>query len=68
MERKFVEAITDERGNDFTHQAVAPEFFTEPIAELCNMSMDILLEAQANAANGRTADFDAKILGRLLSD
>jgi hypothetical protein len=61
MERKFLEAIVYERWDHFRHYAVSPKFLTQPKAEFCDMSMDVLTSANTDAANRRPTDVDAKI-------
>jgi hypothetical protein len=51
IEWKFLETILYERWNDFRHDAVSPEFLTQPKAELGDMPMDVLADANADAAN-----------------
>jgi hypothetical protein len=45
---------------------VSPKFLTQPKAEFCDMSMDVLTNANADAANRRLTDVDAKICHELL--
>ena len=66
MERKFLEAIVYERWDHFRHYSVSPKFLTQPKAEFGDMSMDVLTNANTDAANRRLTDVDAKICHGLL--
>ena len=66
MERKFYEALVYECWDHFRHYAVSPKFLTQPKAEFDDMSMDVLTNANTDAANRRLTDVDTKICHGLL--
>jgi len=66
IDRKFLETILYERGDRFRHDAVSPKFLTQPKAKFSDMSVDILTNANTDAANRRLTDVDAKICDGLL--
>ena len=66
MDRKFREAIIHECRDHFAHDAVSPKFLTQPKAEFSDMPMDVLANANADAANPCLTDVDAKICHGLL--
>jgi hypothetical protein len=51
IEGKFLEAMVYERRDHFRHYAVSPKFFTQPKAEFSDMPVDVLAEANPDAAN-----------------
>src|SRR5439155_11397438 len=66
MERKFLEAIVYECWDHFSHYPVSPKFLTQPKAEFGDMSMDLLTNANTDAANRRLTDVDTRICHGLL--
>ena len=61
MERKFVEAVIHERGNNFAHDTVSPKLLAEPVAELGGVSMHVFTHSNTNPAGGGAVDLDTKI-------
>ena len=68
LERKFSEAIIDKSRNGFAHHSASPKLFAQPVTELRGMLMNIFARSQAEAANGRAIDFDAKVFARQTGD
>src|SRR5437016_2418098 len=59
VERKIVETIVSECADGFTHHAMAPKCFAQPIAQLGHVSMDVLAKPEADAATNLVSYFDA---------
>src|SRR5262249_58764120 len=68
IQRKFPETVIHKCGDDFTHDAAAPKFLAEPIAELSRVLMHVLSRSEADSTNCRAVHLDTKILSRQAGD
>ena len=65
MQIEVRETIIGKRRHGFTSDAVSPEIFAQPVTKLGAMAMNIFADANADPADGCSADIDAKTGGRL---
>ena len=65
MQIKVRKAIISKRRHSFAGDAVSPEIFTEPIPKLRAVAMNVFTHTNADPADGRATDVDAKAGGWL---
>ena len=60
FERQLLETVPHHRADGGGHDAAAPEWFREPVAELGVETRNIVAGMQADAADRLAADIDAE--------